>query len=324
MCTAVTLETKDFYFGRNLDLHCSYNEEVCVTPRNYPFVFRNGSVCEKHYVIIGMAAVEGGYPLYYDATNEKGLSMAGLNFPENAVYYDRSEEKENITPFEFIPYILGLCESVDKAVKMMERMNLWKVPFSKEFPLTPLHWIIADKSRAVTVEPLKDGLQIYENPVGVLTNNPPFDFHMLNLANYMSLSPCQPKNTFSKDADLRAYSLGMGAIGLPGDLSSASRFVRAAFVKLNSVCAEAEDESVGQFFHIMRSVEQPKGLNRLDDGSCEYTLYSSCCNADKGIYYYTTYGNSSITAVDMHKINLNGNGLAAYPLIKEQRLLLQN
>lgn len=319
MCTAITLNSESFYFGRNLDLDCGYDEKICITPRKFPFVFRNGRVLNEHYAIIGMATVSGGYPLYYDATNEKGLSIAGLNFPDNAVYYDKNDKKENITPFEFIPYILGLCASVDEALERIEKMNLWNNSFSDEFPLSPLHWLLADKNRAVTLEPMKNGLKIYENPVGVLTNNPPFDFHLHNLANYIGLSVDQPENTFSNEISLAPYSLGMGAIGLPGDLSSASRFVRATFTKLNSF-----GNDVSRFFHILTNVAQPMGLNRLGENKYEYTVYSSCCDTEKGIYYYTTYENRQISAVDMNKANLNGNELAEFPLIKGQSIFRQN
>lgn len=322
MCTAITLRTGDFYFGRNLDLEYHYNEAVTVTPRNFVFNFRNGKTVTNHQAIIGMATVSDGYPLYYDATNEKGLSIAGLNFPDNAVYYPESDSKENITPFELIPYILGLCSSVDEALAKIDNMNLWNVPFSKSFPLSPLHWILADKNRCVTLEPMKDGLKIYENTVGVLTNNPPFDYHMYNLANYINLTTAQPENRFG--ADLKPYSLGMGAIGLPGDLSSASRFVRATFTKINSVSGKSEEESVSRFFHILSSVEQVKGLNSVRDDEYEYTVYSSCCNTDKGIYCYITYENRQITAVDMNKEDLDGEEIITFPLVSGQSFFRQN
>ena len=312
MCTAITLKNADFYFGRNLDLYYHYNEAVTVAPRNFLFDFRNGKTLADHYAIIGMATVSGGYPLYYDATNEKGLSMAGLNFPDNATYLPESDSKENIAPFELIPYILGLCATVDEALDKIININLWNIPFSDEFPLSPLHWIIADKKRCITLEPMCDGLKIYENPIGVLTNNPPFDYHMHNLANYINLTTAQPEDRFG--ADLKPYSLGMGAIGLPGDLSSASRFVRAAFNKINSTSGESEEECVNRFFHILTSVEQIKGLNRVREDECEHTVYSSCCNTDRGIYYYATYNNREITAVNMNKVNLNGDKIVSYKL----------
>ena len=322
MCTAITLKTADFYFGRNLDLYYHYNEAVTVTPRNFLFDFRNGKTVSNHFAIIGMATVSKGYPLYYDATNEMGLSIAGLNFPDNATYLPKSDGKENVAPFELIPYVLGLCSSVDEVSDKIKDINLWNIPFSNEFPISPLHWIVADKKRCITLEPMCDGLKIYENPIGVLTNNPSFDYHMHNLANYINLTTEQPKDRFG--ADLKPYSLGMGAIGLPGDLSSASRFVRAAFTKINSVSGTSEEESVNRFFRILESVEQVKGLNRVGDGEFEYTVYSSCCNTDRVIYYYTTYNNRQITAVDMKKVNLNSDKIVSYKLKKDKTFLKQN
>lgn len=324
MCTAATLQTKDFYFGRNLDLEYSYQESVTVTPRNYSFRFRNGQILDSHYGLIGMATVSDGYPLYYEATNEKGLSMAGLNFPGNAVYYPKASDKDNITPFELIPWILGQCASVKGALEKLSNMNLWNHPFSKEFPLSPLHWLLADRESAVALEPLADGLKITENPVGILTNNPTFDFHMLNLAQYINITPQPPENRFSHSIDLQPFSLGMGSIGLPGDMSSPSRFVKAAFTKLNSRCGSAESESISQFFHILNSVAQPRGLTCVRKNEYEFTLYSSCCNTDKGIYYYTTYENSQITAVDMHREDLDGTVPVSYPLITGQQIHYQN
>lgn len=324
MCTAITYQTDDFYFGRNLDLEYSYQETVTVTPRNYPFHFRCGAVLENHYALIGMATVADRYPLYYEATNEKGLSLAGLNFPKNAVYYPYADGKENITPFELIPWLLGQCSNVSQALEKLQNLNLWNSPFSEAFPLSPLHWLLADKERSVVLEPMADGLKIYENPIGILTNNPPFDFHMYHLAHYMNLTVRPPENRFSSKIDLTPYSLGMGGMGLPGDLSSASRFIKAAFTKLNSISGSTESESISQFFHILGSVAQQRGLTAVRDEEYEFTLYSSCCNTDKGIYYYTTYENSQISAVDMGKENLDGSALISYPLIKGQQIRLQN
>lgn len=324
MCTAATYLTKDFYFGRNLDLEYSYQETVTVTPRAYPFRFRCGKVLENHYAIIGMATVVENYPLYYEATNEKGLSLAGLNFPKNAVFYPFDPEMDNISPFELIPWLLGQCENVTQAEVLLKKLNLWNEPFSKAFPLSPLHWILADRNRCLVLEPMAEGLKIHENPVGILTNNPPFDFHMYNLACYQNLTPLPPENRFSPKVELQPFSLGMGSIGLPGDMSSPSRFVKAAFTKLNSISAEGESESISQFFHILGSVVQPRGLTNVRGEKYEFTLYSSCCNTDKGIYYYKTYENSQISAIDMHRENLEGKQLIRYPLIKGQQIRFQN
>ncbi len=324
MCTAVTYKTKDHYFGRTLDWEASFNEAITVTPRNFPFKFRKADDISTHFAIIGVAVVSENYPMYFDATNEKGLSMAGLNFPDNAVYKSPDDSMDNITPFEFIPWVLGQCSTVSGAEKLLKKINLVDISFSSEFPLSPLHWIIADSERSITVEPVQDGLKIYDNPVGVLTNNPPFDFHMLNLCHYIGVSKDEPENRFSKKLNLAVYSRGMGAVGLPGDLSSASRFVKATFTKMNSVSGNTEAESISQFFHILGSVEQQRGCVDMGNGKYEMTLYTSCYNASKGIFYYTTYENRQISGVDMHKENLDGCELISYPMITKQQINMQN
>lgn len=324
MCTAATYRTKDFYFGRTLDYDFSYGEEIAVSPRNLPFHFRNIGTISNHYAIIGMAHIERDYPLYYDAVNEQGLAMAGLNFVGNADYGENMPGKDNIAAFEFIPWILSRCASVGEARALIQKMNLVGTPFNRELPPAQLHWIIADREEAVTVEAVKEGIRIYDNPVGVLANNPPFEEQMFQLNNYMQLSVKNPENHFSDKLKLQAYSRGMGALGLPGDLSSQSRFVRTAFVKMNSLSGDSELESVSQFFHILGAVDQQRGCVEVDEGKFEITIYTSCCNADKGIYYYTTYDNHQITAVDMYRENLEGGSLVRYPLICGEQIRRQN
>ena len=323
MCTAATYCTKDHYFGRTLDYEVSYGESVVITPRNFPFVFRHTAPMEHHYAIIGMATVAGDYPLYYEATNEKGLSMAGLNFPGNADYKPLAAGKENVATFELIPWLLGQCATVAEAKVHLAEINLANTPFSEMFPVSPLHWILADRNEAITIESVKSGLQIYENPVGILTNNPPFDYQMTNLSNYLHLSTEQPENHFAPELGLAPYSRGMGMLGMPGDLSSASRFVRAAFTKLHAISGDTESESISQFFHILGAVAQQRGCVHMGDGKYEITIYTSCCNTDRGIYYYTTYENSQITGVDMHRENLEGEKLIAYPLVTGQQIRMQ-
>lgn len=326
MCTAISFKTKDHYFGRNLDLEYSYNETVTITPKNYVFEFRKTGKMKSHFAMIGMAYIADGYPLYYDATNEKGLSIAALNFPQNAHYKPFCEGKDNITPFELMPWILGQSATVSEAERLLERINILNMDFSDELPLSPLHWIIADKERSITLESVKSGIKVYDNSVGVLTNNPTFDCQLFNLNNYMSLTNDAPQNTFAMNNNLKLeqYSRGMGAMGLPGDYSSMSRFVRATFVKMNSVSIGSENESVSQFFHILKSVEMPRGCVKVGEENYAITIYSSCCNTDRGIYYYITYNNNQINAVDMHKENLNGNTLIAYPLKTQQSINYHN
>ena len=261
MCTAATYKTEDFYFGRNLDYEFSYGDEVTVTPRAYPFALRCMGNFRTKYAMIGMAYVAGEYPLYYDAVNEKGLGIAGLNFVGNAVYHPAAEGKNNVTQFELIPWLLGSCATLAEARTLLEKTNIVNIPFSDQLPLAQLHWLIADKTGSIVVESTADGLHIYDDQ---------------------------------------------------------------AFVRMNAKSGSGEAESVNQFFHILHSVEQQRGCCELDGGKYEITLYTSCCNADKGIYYYTTYGNHQITAVDMHRENLDGTKLTRYPLVQGEQIALQN
>jgi choloylglycine hydrolase len=303
MCTAVTFQNR--YFGRNLDYDHSFGEEMVLTEREHLFVFPEGKLMRKHYAILGTALVQEGYPLYFDAMNEKGLAMAGLLFEGNAVYHAPVSGKDNIPSWAFIPWVLGQCETVAETEKLLQNLNLTDTSFSESLPPSPLHWMIADREQSIVVESMADGLHVYENPVGVLTNNPPFPFHLQNLNQYLNLTAEEPKNRFSENISLQPFSRGMGAMGLPGDWSSSSRFVRAAFVRMNAV----EDGGVSQFFHILGAVEQQRGCVYLGNDRYEMTIYSSCCDLKKGVYYWKDYENHDIQKWELTKENMNGNRL---------------
>lgn len=313
MCTAVSLKGKHHCFGRNLDLERSYGESVVITPRNYVFKMRCVDNLTSHYAMIGMATVVEGMPLYYEATNEKGLSMAGLNFPGYAQYQKCSDEKDNIASFELIPWILGRCSSVDEVKALLSHTEVVNVSFSEHLSASPLHWLISDKDLSITLECVKGGLKIYDNPWHVLTNNPPFDYHLYNMHGYMHLHEGGSDNRLAPDVDLRNISLGLGAVGLPGDYSSASRFVRACFVKSKLMLTDSQEDTINQFFHLLNAVSMPKGCVLCPNGEYEYTRYSSCCT-DDGLYVYTTYDNSIKRAVDMKSYDLNASALHQIPL----------
>lgn len=342
MCTAAAYQTNDHYFGRNLDYDISYGEEVCITPRNFPFTFRYTSTINSHYAIIGIAYVPqlantstgealdstnstinpNEYPLYYDAINEKGLGIAGLNFVGNATYYQPIDGQDNIAQFELIPWILSQCATIDEAKVLFSRINLTDTPFNNQLPVAELHWILSDTTgTCVVVESVSNGLKIHDNPIGILTNNPPFDKQLLQLSNYQHLSAQDPENKFAPDIKFNTYSRGMGGIGLPGDLSSESRFAKAAFTKLNSLPTRDDElSSVSQFFHILGSVDQQNGCCDLGDHRYEHTLYTSCYNLEQGIFYYTTYNNHQISATKLHNADLNATTLTHHPIIETEQV----
>lgn len=307
MCTSIAMQNGEFYFGRNLDLHQNFEEQVVVTPRNYPFLFRKTKPLPRHFAIIGMASVKDGYPLYAEATNEKGLCIAGLNFPDNAYYpKDETQGAYNLSPFELIPFLLGSCDSLKSARETLKRIRLIHLPFNAQTPLTPLHWHIADKTGSIVLECTQAGLAVYENPFGVLTNNPPFPFQCDYARTYAHLS-----NRFTPREN--TFSLGLDAVGLPGDYSSPSRFVKSAWLLNNTPKLRSEQERVAHFFHLLSAVAPVYGSVFTAKNQPHYTLYSSCINADTGIYYYRRYTDLEIRAIRLTDYALDEKELFLLP-----------
>lgn len=293
MCTGLNFITKDnVLFGRNFDYEKSYKEQIVVTPRDYVFRFTNGDCNSKHSAIMGIGAGSvPEYPLYYDAMNEEGLCVAGLNFEGNAIYNNFDEDMTNIAPWEFIPFLLCYASDVSEVEGLLANANIVDIPYSDDLPNSPLHWIISDKEgNCIVVEPVYEGLKVYRNDVSVLTNNPQFPLQISELNKYRGLSTKNPDNSFGVELD--EYSRGMGAIGLCGDYSSTSRFVRASFVRANAYKDWFWYDNIYQFFHILGSVEQIKGLTELDNGEFEYTIYSDCYLEDK--LYFKSYNSCAI------------------------------
>lgn len=321
MCTAMTFNADSFYFGRTLDYDFSFENQIIVLPRNYSLNFTNGLSVKNHSAIIGNGIVIDGYPLLFEGTNESGLCVAALNFSGNAIYDKPQENKENIASFEFISYILSTCISVSGAHTKLLGANITDKAFNEKLPPSPLHFIIADKKDCITVESTKDGLKIYENPVGVLTNDPTFDIQLFLLNNYSSLSVYNPQNKVFGSFEAKSFSRGMGALGLPGDYSSNSRFIRTVFIKNH---LSLKEDNVGQFFHALDSVSIPSGTVITENGKEQETQYACCIDSSRGIYYYVTKENRQISAVSLQNENLDGENIITYPLIKTQQINRQN
>lgn len=321
MCTSIAWKNGDFYFGRNLDLEVDFGQQVVMMPRNHPIRFRMEKEMMHHYAMMGMATVLEGCPLYADAVNEKGLCVAGLNYPGNAWYArEGTASSKRIAPFELPWWLLGQCATAQEARELLADTLVMHLPFGDAVPVSPLHWHVADRRESLVIECMADGMHILDNPAGVLTNSPPFDFHMHNLCQYMNLTALQAENRFTDEMELRPFGRGLGSFGLPGDASPSSRFVRAAFLTHNSVCEESEDASVAHFFHLLDAVAMTRGSVMAPNGDWEHTLYSCCVNADQGVYYYKTYGNSRLTAVHLRGTNLDGEALTEYPLEREPQI----
>lgn len=323
MCTGLSLTGSRHYFGRNLDLEYDFGPQVTITPRNYALNFSEEPGVKEHYAMIGMASVMNNYPLYAEAINEKGLGMAGLHF---AMYGDypsaQPDAAYKVAPYEFISWLLSQCATLAEAEEKLKRVTLTDTPFSPQIPNSRLHWLISDATGSLVVEPMKDGLRIEKDPYHVLTNDPPFSYHATNLNFYLNITSQAPEDRFGGDFPLTAMGKGAGGFGLPGDYTAASRFIRIAFNRANSLCEKDEEAEITQFFHLLDSVAEVSGAVRTEDGKPWYTRYS-CCMYD-GCFLYKTYENNQIILYDMNRENLSSDALIVYPLEKKQQILKGN
>lgn len=272
MCTAVSVEG---LFGRTLDVDAGYGEEAVILPRRYRLGFMYEGSITEHCAVIGTALVKDGVPLWFDAVNEYGLGAAGLNFPDHAVYHAAKEGKRNLASFELIPFLLCNCRSTDEAEVLLREVNITPDAVSHDLPPTPMHWMISDRESSLVAEPMADGLKVYGNPFGVLTNAPPFPVH------------CES-----------AMSLSDETSELAGDWASESRFKRALFAKRHTA-----GSGVSDFFHVMDTVKVPKGCGRDD----WYTVYTSCADLASGDYYFATYENRRIRKVSLADAELDSD-----------------
>ena len=314
MCTVITAQGAHFYFGRNMDIERGFDQRVVLMPREWELELLEAGKQRTRYAVIGMAAVREDFPLYADGVNEKGLCMAGLHFPGNARYFQRAgEEKKGLSYTELIPYVLGCCATVGEAEKILRALTVLERSNPSDLPPSPLHWMLADKERAIVLEPMEEGLRIYDNPYGVLTNNPPFPFHKAELGRYCRLTPNQPAGGWSETGGGKPYSLGFGSMGLPGDYSSPSRFVKASYLRRVSDFY-GDERDVAQMFRLLGAVAPVRGSVRTEKGENHFTVYSCCMDGDEGIYYYQTADDPRIVGIRLRDLDLHGGELKEFAL----------
>ena len=310
MCTAIFDNKYGAFFGRTLDLECSLGQEMVRTERGSEISFLHEGKIESKFSFLGMAhkAKRGNngedVPLYFDGMNECGLSVAALNFYGFAKYNEKREKCRNLASFEILPYILSNCGNVDCVRKLLACANITNDAFSASLQPTPLHFMVADRERAIVIEQTARGLEIHDNKVGVMTNSPTFDYHMTRLADYSALSSQPPENSLCSGIELAQYSRGLGAVGLPGDFSSGSRFVRAVFLKNHTLMPSAalfeHDEkraALDRMFLVLSGVSVPLGCVMTDADKPVCTVYTSVCDMDALAYHYTTYTDREIRSV---------------------------
>jgi choloylglycine hydrolase len=283
----------------------------CITPRGFAHSFRFLPRQKQSFAMIGMARVEDGIPLYAEAINEKGVAMAGLNFPVNAVYEtEKKRGRQNVCVYELTPWLLGRAESLAHAGVLLEELSLLDFPLREDLPNARLHWMVSDASGSLVLESRQDGIHVFSNPVNVLTNNPPFEHQLSHLSLFSNLAPYDRENCLDRAIPNSARGLGTGGFGLPGDYSSSSRFVKSAWLVSESPMEEMEGEEarIAHVFSLLSAVAPPRGSVQNRDGDDHQTVYSVVANAGSGDFYLRRYDSLHIENYHLSE-HLEGNDL---------------
>lgn len=309
MCTAVRFDDNEgnMYFGRNLDWTEGYGQRVVITPNGYKYnsAFL-GEMTPKNGAIIGMAIIEENVPLYFDCANEAGLAIAGLNFPGYAEYEeDAVDGKTNVAAYEFPLWVCLNFSTVDEVKEALKNTAIVARPINEKFPVSELHYIIGDKDHSIVVEYTKNGMEIFENDVDILTNQPGYAWHQENLRNYMNLEAKKPHEVKWGKAKMVPFGSGSMMRGLPGDYYSPSRFVRVAYLNTHYPTKNSEDENVIRLFHTLIGVAMIDGAAAMDETSFEKTIYTGGYSTASKTYYYNTYDNPAIVHVSMDDYDIN-------------------
>ncbi len=297
MCTSVRFIGEDgaMYWGRNLDWNEGYGQFPLIMPKGFMVRQAFGPDYESKYAAIGMSVEYEGYPLYFNCGNDAGLAVGGLNFPGYAQFEKGPVKgKTNVAAYEMPAWVAANFSTVDEAEEALRNVAIVDQPIAPSMPVAMLHWHIADAKRSIVVEYQADGMHIYEDSVDVLTNQPPFPWHMENLRNYMNCSGhWAGEVTWSKDT-MTPFGTGATMRGIPGDTYSTSRFVKAAFINAFHPTKRTEADNVTRMFHTLGNVSFVEGCAQMADGSYEMTLFSDCFSAQSGTYYYNTYDDPAL------------------------------
>ena len=312
MCTGVRFDDQagNMYFGRNLDWSVGYGQKVVITPRGYKYKSAFLGEMANSPAIIGMGIIADNVPLYFDCANEHGLAVAGLNFPGYADYAPNPiENKTNVAAYEFPLWVALNFTSVDEVKKALLEVAIVAKPLNKQYPVSELHWLIGDAKKSIVVEYTKNGMEIFENEVDILTNQPGYEWHKENLRNYMNLFPVMPKEIRWDKARMKAFGTGSLMRGLPGGFYSTDRFVRVAYFNTHYPLQPDEASNISRLFHTLAGVAMIDGAAAMADGTFEKTIYTGGYSTASQTYYYNTYDNPAIQKVAMKDYDLDSKEL---------------
>lgn len=311
-CSSITFVTKDnkHLIGRTYDEFGGSENQVLFLPKDYTVFLQNGDTegIPAKYSVLGMGVINTfrfigiHTPILTDAMNTNGLMCTVLYYPHFAQYDTNSGAKYQVNPVFFPYFLLAECATVEEVVELLKDVNLTteKIVEGEDMPL---HFMITDKTgESVVIEPDAGGITVHRNSMGVLTNSPNYEWHKTNLRNYINITDTPKNPQIINGYEIEELGEGTGGLGIPGDYTPVSRFVRVAFYKHYSPQPENEIQAVTQMFHVFSAVDIPEGAVKVNDTLSEYTLYMSAMCAESLTYYYSSYENRRITAIDLNKI----------------------
>lgn len=294
MCTAMTLQSQsnELFFGRTMDFSHDIIPQLYIVPSSYVWHSSlNNDTLRDSYRFIGLGQKLDGMLGFFDGVNEKGFAAAVLYFAGYAQYNTSiKNNKQQIASVDFLHYILGRCASVKELSALLKNINIVGIPDPVTNTVAPLHWITADRSGACAViEPTDRGLELINNPIGVMANSPDFNWHMTNLRNYAEVSPTQTEEVSWDDVRLTPFGQAAGTMPLPGGFTSPERFVRTAYLKTHLPEPKDSAEAITSCFHILGNVSIPKGAVITSRNTYDYTKYTAFINTNTCEYFYKTY-----------------------------------
>lgn len=317
-CTGIMLKDQDnsFVNGRTVEFGIAIDSSVAVVPRNYTFVGQTpmgkGMQYTSKYAAVGVIAYKDLNLL--DGLNEKGLAVGAFYFPTFAQYTPETAKNQNasLSPGDFPNWLLTQFATVGEVRQAIERGKVVITPTIMPgwgSTLPPFHYVVYDKSGAsIAIEPINGKLVVSNNPLGVFTNSPPLDWHMTNLRNYISLNTHNVPEVTLGGQTFKELGQGNGMLGLPGDFTPPSRFVRAAIFSTTAIPAENADAGIQQIFHILNNFDIPVGVARAESNgvtNTDYTLLTMARDPQNLRYYYKSYDDQTIRMVQLNSFDLN-------------------
>lgn len=311
MCTSFTLHAKDesYMLSRTMDFSIEMAKTVTYIPQNFHLIhdYSSSEMYQIKYAYVGMGALEDHCNIVFDGVNEQGLTAATLYFVNYANYADPQAVTTavKVAPDMVVGYTLGNYASVNE-VKTAFEQNQIQIVDEKNPTLgitPPLHYIFMDKTGAtIVVEVMKDGVHVYDDTVGVMTNSPDYPWHENNLNNYLTVTPKQhePVNWLGKE--LHPMSQGSGNFGLPGDFTPVARFVRTAYLKNFMPQADDEYGNLIKAENILKSVNVAKGAVVTETDAQDFSCYRSFMSATSQTYYFATYNNQRVRKINLQSL----------------------